>query len=153
MYSMNVLFRLFTLFFVLSLVGCQSSATIVLLHPEDKIASVEILEICSGKENSLKFLDEESIADIIDDLKSMNCYMYFNDPCQTIEGMVIKIVYSNGDYDLVTSSSHAFYSNEQISFRREYFDKDTFDILIDKYLAIIDMSHTKFNQNYKCIEF
>jgi ABC-type enterochelin transport system ATPase subunit len=120
--------------FVIVLSGCQATCHFNLSYPEKEIDLVEIIEISSGIERVVKSLDAKSVAVIIDDLNKMKCYQYWNDPNQTIEGIAIKIIYANGDYDIITSSVHALYSNRHVSYGRKYFDKDSFNSMLDRYL-------------------
>ena len=125
-----------TILIIILLSSCQSTFKFELSKSLGEVDTIEIIEIFSdsGEEKVLNKLDIEKASLLIDEIKKLSCYKDWNDPCQTLNGIAIKVIYFDGNYEIITSCANAVYSNGRISYGREYFDKSAFDDLITKYI-------------------
>jgi hypothetical protein len=126
-----------TLIFFLS--GCR--AKYKLDQTTDNIEKIEIIEVSDEKTFVLQEVDDyvvlkeiDDIQAFIDDFKNVDCFIHFTDPVQIIAGIAIKIYYSNGDNEIITSSAQQRYVKGKYDNGYRYFDTDGFNNFINKYV-------------------
>lgn len=111
----------------------------------DQIQSIQIAEGISemdaGQGNYEKIkvivsIPQEKWNIFLDDFTKVQCFRFRNDPCQSLEGVIIYVTYKNGAIELVGKSA-AFYhwigNTKRGKFRPYYFDMQQFEELISKY--------------------
>ena len=143
----NRLLILLAVFLTTSLAGCRIRVpeTYQLLHPENEIAHVYIVNAYIDDANELVQTERCEINDIVgflNDFRKVPCYVYFGDPVGPIRSGeatdIIKIVYENGDYELIDYNGQAEYTQT-----RGYdhytgfsiFDKEKCYSLVSDYLS------------------
>ena len=123
--------------------GCSKLEAFKYLHSADSIQRIEIVELTQKTEDGfdqkvLCIIDD--IDAFIDDFEAVDCYGHFMDPLGVDEGdITIKLIYNNGDYELVTQSGKAIFYADSGIFRYykgyQTFDEEQFQALLDKYLS------------------
>ena len=126
---------------MLSFISCEISVDYKFLHDPSEISTIEIVDVLIGE--SSEGLKQETVCVIhdidmfMDDFSQVDCYYIYTDPTGIEKDTTaIKIIYSNGEYELIAASGQAEYTNErQFSNYRgyRYFDKKQFEDLILKY--------------------
>ena len=129
----------------LCLNACRVRETYSLLHSTDEISSVYIAYVQFDDKDQVVQTERSKINDVdafIDDFKKVACYTYFGDPVGPVDKAevadVIKIVYDNGDYELIAYNGQAEYTqargyNHYAGF--SIFDEEQFMTLISNYLS------------------
>ena len=98
-------------------------------------AYVSILYISStGNQTVIKELGNG--CPILDELAGIPCYTYFNDPCIDLEGYAIVIRYDPNNYEIITHSASQTIIDGKTYYGRVYFDTESFEALIEKYLGV-----------------
>lgn len=143
----------------LLLVGCGflfvaiTKTDFDLLHEATEINSIEIVIIGEVKriedtssdytvayEPSFDVICKiQEIEQFIEEFSEVDCFMRISDPSRPLEGdNGIKIVYNNGDYDIICAYGQGEYKNGTYDFERGYhsFDEVEFNTLINKYLNV-----------------
>lgn len=138
--------KLKIMIFVLGLVlccgGCEKKSEYKFLQDISAIDSIEIVEI--GEFTVDQEIVPMTTICIVDDKESflkefleLNCYCNFGDPQGVMEGSsVIKIIYNNGEFELIDIGGQSEYTHERgyrnyVGFR--YFDENQFCELLLKY--------------------
>lgn len=135
------------LVFSLLCASCRHRETYKFLYGQDTISSISIVNISfpEGWKKTKEIIHTEiSTIDnfplFLKDFHNVDCYTYFGDPTgvteEGISAIVIRIIYNNGDYELINYCGQAEYTNTNgLNFYAGFsvFDKDQFDQLIDKY--------------------
>lgn len=104
-------------------------------HDDEYIINVDIVLAEEGEIEVLKTLSINS--DIIDRIRELKYYKYFNDPCQTISGIGIMITYSDKSYEIIQQDSSAYYSDgDVLCYGNGYFNKEEFDDVLYDYLDV-----------------
>lgn len=100
------------------LISCQSKGTYHFSQPLEQIDTIEIIErnYAGTIVKVLNVLDKEEYAQILEDIKELPCYLWWNDPPNGIEGKAIKITYLNKEIDYLTERSVAVYSNNRYKY-------------------------------------
>lgn len=105
------------------------------------VVSVEIVEIKESYYPSLDYnvlmtIDEDRKDDFFYDLSNLKYKPLFGDPV-SLHGKCIKVLYTNGDYEMICQEYIEKYNkdNVQILKRYKYCDEDYFEDLIEKYLV------------------
>ena len=125
--------------------GCRANYRY--LHETSQITEIQIVEITdfvTGDEGLTipEFRTICTIGDtdaLLDDLSDVKCYSYINDPSGVGIGSVgLKLLYDNGDYDLLSASGTArYYAGQRFhNYAGYYFDIEQFNGLIDKYTVL-----------------
>lgn len=121
------------LFFVAFCIsGCNSSSKFEFSQSYDYISKIEVIEITDKHENVLAELSSDS--EIISDIKNLQCKKYWNDPNQTITGLALKVYYTDTSYEIITWESNAYYSKNSCDYGWEYFNKESFESLLNSYV-------------------
>lgn len=122
------------------LVSCETEARYKLIHDPSDICAIEIIEV--GEENAQGPIQQTTVCVINDitafmnDFTQLTCYYLYTDPVGIENNStVIKIIYNNNDYELISASGQARCINGQynnyVGYR--YFDKEQYEALISKY--------------------
>jgi hypothetical protein len=128
--------------------GCEIETEFDYMQKVDEIVNIEIVEVDKNDTTIKKDLNKDEENNIISDILKLKCYEYFNDPCCTISGDVVKITYSNGNYELISASSCEYFTNGKGCFRMIYFDTPAFNNLISKYINGEELN-TLIHNSYK----
>lgn len=122
------------------LASCETEARYKFIHDPSDIAAIEIIEV--GEENSQGSIDQTTVCVVHDikafmnDFTQLTCYYLYTDPVGIEKNStVIKIIYNNNDYELISASGQARCINGQynnyVGYR--YFDQEQYEALISKY--------------------
>ena len=103
------------------------------------IMNIEIVEVEENTPDITQTVvsNIEDIDGFIQDFLNVDCFLIATDPRGISKNCVaIKIIYSNGDYELIHASGQAEYTNETgfknyVGYR--YFDEAQFEQLISNY--------------------
>lgn len=140
--------RKFYIFLIISIVfvfsSCKCATEYNFFHEKEMIASIELVKAYYDFEKEEPIQEAiqtiENKEEFIKDFKSLKCYIYLRAPMGVDEkGLAIKIMYSNGDYELIRHIGQAEYT-----YGKGYngyctngnFDKEEFNKLIYKYSGI-----------------
>ena len=97
-------------------------------------AHVSIICITGSDKQSVKDLGNNS--PILEDLQNLPYYTYFNDPCIDLKGYAIVIRYDPNNYEIITHSASQTIIDGKTYYGRGYFETESFDALIEKYLGV-----------------
>ena len=107
----------------------------------DEIQAIKIVKLGTFNQETVLF-DEEELANCSDldaiknELLQLPFHSIWNDPYELQEGEVVfKIIYNNGDFDLIGASAQWKYRAEKWHYGYTIFDKQKFEQLIAKYVA------------------
>lgn len=118
--------------FCVCLFGCNSSLEYKFAQSYEHISKIELIKISEDNEEILAELTADS--KIISDIQNLQCKKYWNDPNHSIMGLAIKIYYTDSSYEIITWESNVYYSGNSHNYGWEYFDKDSFNSILDAYL-------------------
>ena len=129
--------------FVLLLCGCYKQVEYPFLHEQTEISSIEIVMVGEpheqGPNEQIVFVTIDDIDSFMEKLKNLNCYKHVGDPLGIWPNqMAVKIIYSNGEYELINESGQAKYTIEKKydNFSAFYwFDDEEFETLLASYLG------------------
>lgn len=126
-------------------VSCRHRETYRLLNKETQIAGISLVLVSfdeQGNSVQTELKTIENKESFLEDFRKVDCYSHSGDPMgvteEGVEDIVIKVCYNNDEYELINCSGQATYTAERgFRFYRGYsvFDKEQFDILINKYMA------------------
>ena len=126
--------------FVLILPVCGCESTKKYMDQIDTISQIQIVELTNFNQEKRCF-EETILTDIVDipgfinDLCNIDYAQHFTDPVQLRAGLtVIKIVYSNGDYEHVYCDAQYVHRSDGGSYGYIEYDREQFEQLIEKYL-------------------
>ena len=134
--------RLVILIFIalLCLCSCTQKDGYELMHPQNEISYIAIVSISINEnveieQTELQIINNTSA--FLKEFRNVSCYTWWGDPMGlTEDDHVIKIVYQNGEYELIAWNGQAEYQMER-GFRnyRGYnmFDEGEFKLLISRY--------------------
>ena len=136
--------KLLCLFIVLIVVfagGCSIKAAYKFLQSPTEISVIEIVKV--SRDESTGEIEQTTISTIDDievflkDFSQVNCYLIYTDPKGIDDSaLVIKIVYQDGEYELIDVRGQTQYTDES-GFRNytgyRSFDDIEFKNLISKY--------------------
>lgn len=118
---------------------------------EKEVESVQIVKLDKYVDDELRF-EYTVLSDIVDQstfIKRLNDLKHsvnWGDPMVLKEGyIVIKIVYLNGDYDLLHYDAQFFHRNGVNNSGFFFFDKDEFNLLISDYVSDADLLFEGFS--------
>ena len=81
----------------------------------------------------IKIIENDKKEDFLYDFRKIKSYQPFGTPIGWISGVAIRIIYPNGDIELITNYGTATVENGEIRIETTTFDSDAFYELIDKY--------------------
>lgn len=128
---------------VLLLTSCSGKTDYQFLNSESNIVSIEIGYVEEiNTENvitqdfiTINTLTNDQFTIILEELRKIECFMYFTDPKTLKNGSNgIKITYNNGDFEIIGADGQAKYKDGY--YRTDgyyYFDDDMFQELIDNW--------------------
>ena len=116
---------------VITLCGCFSDAVYRYKESVDSVISVQILRVGENEE----VLADNVDAGILSELQGLKLRRYLNDPVTIIAGLVIRVNYESGCYELISAQCFAYYNGKKLRYEHGYFDRDEFEALVMKYIA------------------
>lgn len=108
--------------------GCQAEHQYQYAQAMDQVTRVVIVT----EENGNQVL-RESTPDLLNELQSLPCKSYWNDPCDEIGKNCIVIEYKNGGREFIGASANYYEINGKCRYGREYFDNEDFLSLLDEH--------------------
>ena len=130
---------------MLCLTACRHKNTYNFLNSTDTIVAVAIVNLSFDEKGALVETEVKQVNDIISFLNAfcaLDCYTYFGDPIPATpegeENTVIKILYANGEYELINWKGQTKNLAERgLNYYAGYrvFDEAQFKTLIDNLLA------------------
>lgn len=116
---------------VITLCGCFSDPVYRYKESVDGVISVQILRVGENEE----ILADNVDAGILSELQGLKLRRYLNDPVTIIAGLVIRVNYESGCYELISAQCFAYYNGKKLRYEHGYFDRDEFEVLVTKYIA------------------
>ncbi len=116
---------------VITLCGCFSDPVYRYKESVDSVISVQILRVGENEE----ILADNVDAGILSELQGLKLRRYLNDPVTIIAGLVIRVNYESGCYELISAQCFAYYNGKKLRYEHGYFDRDEFEALVMKYIA------------------
>ena len=130
------------LFVLLNFVSCRVKTNYDFMHSKDSVVSVEIVLITinevDGLQQKVQTIVEEPEL-FLNEFSQVKCYVWFSDPIGVKNNVLaVKIIYDNGDYELIQWNGQAKYERERglrnyTGFR--VFDENEFNALLDNFLT------------------
>lgn len=124
------------------LTGCNRNRVYPFAYSSDQISNIEIVNIPASSFmrggdlqdiTSVKTVFAEDWEALLSDFHEVRCYKYFNDPPTILEGLGIRITYTDGSYDIVGSHTGCYILGEDIKYRWYGFDQEAFLNFIEEY--------------------
>ena len=81
----------------------------------------------------IKVIENDQIEDFLSDFKKIKSYQPFGGRIDCISGNAIRIIYPNGDIELITDYGTATVKQGEIRTQTTTFDSEDFDALLIKY--------------------
>ena len=126
-----------------AMTSCKAKIKYSFLNPITNIFAIKIVEVgaddSQGINEQTEIMVIEDIKAFIDDFTQLSCFKVYTDPLGVAPfEIAIKIIYSNDDYELISSNGQARYTQKKYKnyVGYYYFNDDEFDELIDKYLSL-----------------
>ena len=116
---------------VITLCVCFSDPVYRYKESVDGVISVQILRVGESEE----ILADNVDAGILSELQGLKLRRYLNDPVTIIAGLVIRVNYESGCYELISAQCSAYYNGKKLRYEHCYFDRDEFEVLVTKYIA------------------
>ncbi|KAF0091863.1 MAG: hypothetical protein FD141_47 [Fusobacteria bacterium] len=140
----KLFFFIFALILMIFTTGCEQKVEYKFLQNIENIEKIEVVIFGESKsslqpELTIKNeLSDESISEFLKDFSDLECYKYLTDPGRlSIGDTVLKISYSNGEYELINEDAQGrFKNNKYIGIGKYYFDDKLFYELLSKYTNI-----------------
>lgn len=123
--------------------GCKSLTGPEFYYDPNTIASVEIVLLGESVPESLTFEETvlskiDNVAEFLSRINTVERRPNWGEPICITEGDVaVKIVYSSGEYDLLTYDAQVLYRDGQNRTGYTIFDQAKFDALIAEYTNLI----------------
>ena len=119
---------------LLSFVSCEKKAY-TFQQSVDKIERIDIVLAENSRESIvIKTLSEEQKKEFLDRFKEIEFgRIYFGDPT-TVNGTAVKMIYQNGDYEIICHYWSDYVSAETTSFGWRYCDEKLFNDLVNAFL-------------------
>ena len=134
------------------LVSCRKQELFQFLNPIEEITNISIVEINFGDENEIiqtEIVGIDDISAFINDFQKVNCYVYYGDPLgvtpEGVDDIVVKIMYENGEYELINWSGQSEYTIQGgFSYYKGFnvFEEKQFEFLISKYQTTDENQNT-----------
>lgn len=131
-----ILVSLMLISIILLLTVCDRTDKYTLSQPYENVEKVEIVYVANdnilvkGFYDAIKpvcTLDEEQWSAFFEDLFSMECSRYLNDPAESVTGEVVQITYNDGSFELIGKDSiFCSSSDREWDYLPYYFDDDVF---------------------------
>lgn len=142
-YILYLLYLLILLCFLLAL--SKHRVTYRLLNEEEQICSISIVSIRFDEVGNMNQTEIQKIEDtdaFLDDFRKVDCYINFGDPTGVTEeragAIVIKVLYENGEYELINWNGQAEYTLKWgFKFHKgfNFFEQKQFETLMNQYLS------------------
>ena len=122
---------LYVVIFSLFITSCRSDNRYKYVQTIENVNKIELLQVENGEEKILKELDDY---DILADIQGLSCKKYWNDPCQIINGLAIKIYYNDSSCEIITWECTVYIKENKHDYGWEYFDMNAFNSVLQSYL-------------------
>ena len=129
--SLRILAAALCLTAVITLCGCFSDPVYRYKESVDSVISVQILRVGENEE----VLADNADVGILSELQGLKLRRYLNDPVTIIAGLVVRVNYESGGYELISAGCSAYYNGKKLKYEHCYFDRDEFEVLVTKYIA------------------
>ena len=125
----------------LCLSGCNTSSEYTFMKPASEIVSMDI--ICTDPYRDYSAYNDiepaykiasEQWSSFISDFTKITCKRYYADPCLSLSGMVIRITYMDGSYEVISPYTGLHVTSDgDWRYIMCYFDDAAFNSLISAY--------------------
>ena len=103
-------------------------------EPIDEIESIEIVSAKNSLEFTvLKTLSEAEKENFLKEFQKIKFSNYYIGDPMSVYGNAVKIVYKNGDYEMICSDWSEYVKDGTIHFLFKYCDEEDFNKLLDKF--------------------
>ncbi len=118
------------------ILGCRNEAKCY--RYQHSIEAIEAIEIVDAKHSLdfyvLKSFSQEEQTEFLKDFQQLKFYKLYGDPMPVCEEIAIRIVYDNGNYDMISWRTVEWVNKENFVMAKQYCKpKEDFYSLIDKY--------------------
>lgn len=122
--------------------GCGKQQEYSLLNDVTEISEVQIVWV--GERSEGEYVPSQTVLSVVentdsfvDELLSVDSELLYPPASIPLDAKAVKIIYNNGDYELLTYCGQAYYRADEDFYQScagcEYFDKNQFNALIEKY--------------------
>ena len=129
---------------MLFITACRHKNKYDFLNPTETIVTIAVVNL-SFDDETLVETEVKQVGDInsfLNQFCNLDCYTYFGDPVAATptgkENAVIKVIYDNGEYELINWSGQSKYTTERgLQYYAGYrvFDEQQFETLIKNILS------------------
>lgn len=140
--NMKKLFlKVFVLLSTCICVACVHNVEYTYMNDESTIDSIQIVDLVDFKEENYEFVQEEiceieNIDEFIEEFSEIDCHVHYGDPVQLEAGViVVKVVYENGDYELIDATAQLKRRQGVNHYGYRSFDREQFAELLKSYTA------------------
>ena len=131
-----------TIFVIGLLSGCKKEVSYNFIQDQSEIDTIEIIEVgepdLQGVNEQISICTIEDTTSFMGKFNQMKCYDHYGDPIGVLpDTIAIKILYSNGEYELITPIGQARYTKKRqyknyVGYRS--FDNEEFNGLVSQYI-------------------
>ena len=122
--------------------GCSNQKEYELLNDASLISEIQIVWV--GERSEGEYVPSQTVLSVVentdsfvDELLSVDSELLYPPASIPFDAKAVKIIYNNGDYELLTYCGQAYYRADEDFYQScagcEYFDKNQFNALIEKY--------------------
>lgn len=122
--------------------GCSNQKEYELLNDASLISEIQIVWV--GERSEGEYVPSQTVLSVVentdsfvDELLSVDSELLYPPASIPLDAKAVKIIYNNGDYELLTYCGQAYYRADEDFYQScagcEYFDKNQFNALIEKY--------------------
>ena len=141
--NMRKIFLTIAVCFLILCTGCKAEPTqlgTILFHSTDEIVRVEMVDSHIKEPEVIREISGEELESFIQDLITLECDFYWNDPVGHAGSYYIVVYYTNEDKERIGTSSIFFITADgeyNQPYRRDYYVKqDSMEKLFEKYCDI-----------------
>ena len=130
---------------IIVLTACSNERGYRLYYPADDIIAVEICEVFDNPYSAASLLPEyeviyvlsdEQMTQFIEQLSTIECEEYWNDPLYSIKNYCVIIRYNNGAREVLSTTGCGIFEENNGTYNRFYFSETVFYELISQYTDI-----------------
>ena len=137
----NVVFVVALCLFSVLLFSCAVPYSFMHGEPDIDTIQIEIVNIATAQKSEyneehfsvIKVIENDKKEDFLSGFRNIKSYHPFGHPIGSIFGKAIRIIYSNGDVELITHYGTAVVENGEINIRSITFDSDAFEAFLERY--------------------
>lgn len=121
--------------------GCSNQKAYELLNDASLISEIQIVWV--GERSEGEYIPSQTVLSVVentdsfvDELLSVDSESLYPPASIPLDAKAVKIIYNNGDYELLTYCGQAYYRADEDFYQScgcESFDKNQFNALIEKY--------------------